>query len=86
MVAALKHPELLVDKVNWTIRREDKRLSIYKAHYSEMTKAHHSRVVASSKGLLQEESDQLMVHTSDVDPNAFKLIKKLKITLTKHHL
>ena len=52
MVAALKHPKLFVDRVNWAILRENGVLLV-----SKMTKASFPSVVFSSKGLLQEKSD-----------------------------
>ena len=84
MAAALKHLELFADKVNWAILRENKRLLVYKAHYSKMTKASVQGVVTSSKGLLQEESDLPRVCTSDgFDLNAYMLMEKFGFDFSK---
>ena len=53
-------------------------LSVHKAQYSKLTKAPLPGFIVSSKGLLQEESDQPKVHTSDgYDLNTYTLMEKL---------
>jgi len=49
-----------------------------------MTKAPFSGVATSSNGLLQEESNLPMVHTSDgFDPNAYKLMEESRYDFSK---
>ena len=79
MIITLKHPELFADKANLVILRENKVFPINK-----MTKAPLPGVATSSKGLLQEESELLMVCTSDgFDLDAYKLIDESGYDLTK---
>jgi len=50
---------------------------VYKPDYIRITKAPLPNVVTSSKGLLQQESNLPMVHTSDgFGLNAYKLMEK----------
>jgi len=52
-----------------------------------MTKAPFLGVATSSKGLLQEESNLLTVHTSDgLDPDIYKLMEESGKTSTNRHL
>ena len=72
MVTALKHLELFVAKVNGAVVRENGALPV-----SKITKVLLPGVTTSSKGLLQEENDLLMVQTSDgSDPDTNKLMEK----------
>jgi len=57
MVAALKHPVLTADKVNWVTLGENGVLPT-----SKITKAPSPGFATSSKGLVQQESDLLTVH------------------------
>jgi len=78
IVAALKHPELFIDRVNCAILRENGVLPINK------TKAPLPDVGTSSKGLFQEESGLPRVRTSDgFDLNAYKLMKKSDYDFSK---
>jgi len=60
IIAALKHIELFADKVNWAIVGENGVLLA-----SKMIKAPLPGVATSSKGLLQEESEQPTVRIID---------------------
>jgi len=72
MVAALEHPELFADKVNWVIIRENGILPV-----SKKTKSPFPDVTTSSKCFHQAESNLLMVHTSyGFDPDAYKLMEE----------
>jgi len=79
MVAALKHLELFADKVNWAILRENGVLLVNK-----MTKAPLPGVATSFKGLLKEESDLPIVHTSDgFDLDAYTLMEEPEFNFSK---
>jgi len=72
MAITLKHPELFADKDSWAILRENGTVSVNK-----MNKAPFLGLATSSKGMLQNESNLLTVHTSNgFDPDANKLMKK----------
>jgi len=79
MVIALKHPQLFSDKVNWAILRENGLLPV-----SKMIKAPCPGVATSSKGLLRDESDLLIVRISDsFDSEAYKLIEESRYHFSK---
>ena len=79
MVTALKHSELFANEVQQAILRENCVLLV-----SKITKAHFLSVATSSKGLLQEESNLPMVHTSDgFDLDAYKLMEELRYNFNK---
>jgi len=79
MSTALKHPEVIADKVSRGILREN---SVLPA--SNMANAPFPSVATSSKGLLQEESHLLMVYTSDwFDPDAYTLMEELGYDFNK---
>jgi len=72
MVTALKDPELVADKVNWATVGDNGVLPV-----SKMTKGPFHSVVTSSKGLLEEENNLLMVHTSvGFDLDTYKLMEE----------
>jgi len=72
MLIALKHPELVADKVNWATLRENGVVLIRK-----MTKAPFPGVVAFAKGVLQEKSNLPTVYTGDgFDPDAYKSMEE----------
>ena len=71
VVVTLKHPKLFIDKVNWAILTENGVLLV-----SKKTQALFPGVATSSRGLFQEESNLLKMHTSEgFNPNACKLIE-----------
>ena len=79
MIIELKHPELAADKVNCATLRESGVLPV-----SKMTKAHVPGVATSFKGLLKEESDLPIVHTSDgFDLDAYTLMEEPEYNFSK---
>ena len=79
MVAALKHPKLFADKVNWVVLRENGVLPV-----SKMTKAPLPGITTSSRGLLREENNLLTAHTTDgFDPDPYKLMEELRYNFPK---
>jgi len=82
MIAALKSLELLTEKVNWAIFRENSVLPV-----SKTTKTPLPDVATSSKGLLQEESDlQTMCTSNEFDPNAYKPMEESGYDFSKPHV
>jgi len=65
------------NKASWCVLKAKGMLPVHRVNPSKLTKASLHGFVASSEGLLQEESELSNMHISDgSDPNEHKLMKR----------